>query len=220
MADDEDKKEAPPVAAPESAAEPSTDEEAPVYSKAQFKRALARERAKDEAKLERARAAMAQTQPKPEAPKPETVDSPQTVSRAEFEQYKADLAYSQALLGIGAKLTPKQQKVLRSEFDPDNPEALKGSIAEIWPEQATATADTASTPEAPPSEAPSIAQQYEAAAPAAKPVEPSLDPVKWTRADIDRMQSQGTFLENIEKWRATLPGNTTLFQPRKKPPRG
>jgi hypothetical protein len=213
---DEDDKPTPPPAAPEPAAEPSTDDEAPVYSKAQFKRAIARERAKDEAKLERARAAMASPETKPEAP-PKPVDATAPVSREEFEKYKADLDYSQALLGLGATLSPAQQKVLRTEFDPANPGALKDSIAEIWPVQAAA--DSTPTPEAAPvTETPGIASQYQAAAPAAKPVEAALNPTEWTRADIDRMNDQGTFLENVEKYRSTLPGNATVF--RKRPPKG
>ena len=123
-----------------------------------------------------------------------------------------ELTWASALASTpeAARLSASQKALLRKAFDPASPEALADLIRDNF----ATPAPPESKPVAP--ALPGI--PFTAGAPSGAPREVDENPLKWSRADIDRMKARGEFLPAIERFRSTLPGGSSLF--RRKVPKG
>lgn len=77
--------------------------------------------------------------------------------------------------------------------------AAAGSFAERMAELASGAA-TAPTPFSAGNSAPSAAPRQE-----------SINPLTWTKADIEALKQRGEFRTALDRWVSTLPGNQPLF---------
>jgi len=194
---------------------PSGDEE-PRYTKEQLSRAIARETAKVQRRYERKLESVApMTETKPEA-QPEPQAQPDVA--AKLAQLEEDMAFKDALLDLGGvPLDGAKRKALRAFFDPSKPEGLSDAYSALWPGDKPAPIASEPKSEIKAVDIPTVGAQYAPGAAKPQAVEPVADPRQWDAADIQRLRDRGDFLAKIEEWRATLPGNASVF--RRKPPK-
>lgn len=163
-------------------------------------------------RLRRDRAARAPVPPPAAAAIPAAPPSTKTPTAqelaADLAALKTQLAFADTLSTIpgAASLTLQQRNAAKQLFDPANPAGLIDTIALFGPvAPAAAEPETAALAADPP--VPFSA----GAAPSAPPRAESLNPLTWTKADIEALQSRGEFRQKIDEWRAALPGGAPLF---------
>jgi len=90
----------------------------------------------------------------------------------------------------GREIDSDVRDLLYQTFDPANPDATAAMIAKLAP-----------APEAP-------AQGYSSPGAPSQSAETmrGLDPMQWSKDDIEVLKREGRFLESLEQWRASLPG--------------
>jgi hypothetical protein len=198
-------------------------EDEKTFSQEELDEIVAKRLKKQERKLlkdfeaQSAQTKVAKPDPKTATPAPE---APNYVTREEFEKERADRQFAEALAGVpGAdKLTAKQRRVLRHEFDPENPGDLVTDAKELFGVAANSQQEFPAKGDSSPPEG--VVSQYVApGAPSAAPREITVNALEWSRDDISRMQADGSFLERVEQWRQQFEGGgETLF--RKRIPKG
>jgi hypothetical protein len=209
-----------------SAEEPRTAEpktEGKMFSQSDVDSIVKREKAKAERRIaKKIRKEVKAIQQEPTSTATATTDDAGDLValRAEIAAERRSRQFSEALVNVpdAKDLTPRQRKVLKSEFDPENPDALIETYNELFgitktaKEEAPVVTDTDSpAPTGPP---------YQPGAPSAAPREASLDPTQWDAGDIARLRQTGEFLPKLNQWADQLPGSTGLFKNRKKVPIG
>ena len=193
--------EAPPLSGPPAESTPTGDPPGRVFTQAEVDSIVGDRLRRDRT----ARAQVAPAAPAP-APPPAKTQTPQDMA-AELAAIKAQLAFSDTLstLPEAARLSLEQRSALRKLFDPSNPEALADTVRLFAPIPAPAAEPSA------PAATPPTPFVAGGSAPAAPPREASLDPLTWTKSDIEAMQQRGEFRSNLDKWRNSLPGGAPLF---------
>ena len=90
----------------------------------------------------------------------------------------------------GREIDSDVRNLLYQTFDPANPDATAVMIAKLAP-----------APEAP-------AQGYSSPGAPSKSADTmrGLDPMQWSKDDIEVLKREGRFLESLEQWRESLPG--------------
>ena len=90
----------------------------------------------------------------------------------------------------GREIDSDVRDLLYQTYDPANPDATAVMISKLAPAQ-EAPAQGYSSPGAPSQSAETMR---------------GLDPMQWSKDDIEVLKREGRFLESLEQWRASLPG--------------
>jgi hypothetical protein len=139
----------------------------------------------------------------------------QAALEARLAKAEADKAYAETVANL--HLTPEQRAELRDLFDPAKPDAFTERVQRLGLGKAPEPAKQETAP--PPEENPvPNGKQYQSpGAPAGARTDEVFesDATKWSKDYIDRLREQGTFLEEVEKYKRSLPGGSnSLFRRR------
>lgn len=171
------------------------------------------------------------TQPE-QTPKAPAASEPQSNSdiaalRAEFAKERNDRLFAEALSELGVKLNKTQRDLLRGKFDPDDPDSLEEIAKDAGWLKPAPNPTAATQPQAAPTNGgPAHVQTQRESTFREPPGAPNGNPetargsdlMSWSRDDVQRARENGTFLQEVERFRNSLPGGnpTGLFQKRNK----
>jgi hypothetical protein len=224
MSDDENAK-------PDEGTETPTEGETPEqeserrYAKSEHERIVKREVAKAARRARQKALAEAAAQREPTTDTPEAPANGDSGMEARLRALEEEGAFKDALLSLPTQVTEEQRSLLRRLFDPKNPSMIRDDYDAIKGDKDTPAepAADAAKPEAPaavPSPVPGK-PPYNPGAPSGSPDEMPSNPLKWSKADYQRLRDRGgrAALDAVEKWRDTLPGgNPGMF--RRRAPKG
>lgn len=205
-------------AAVEVAATPTDDKR---FSQEELDSILEKRLAKERRATEkRVREELVASQTKPHTEQtPKATAAPQSnddiaALRAEIAKERNDRKFAEAVSGLGVKLNATQRKLLRSQFDPEDPDGLEDIAKDagfVRPQAPAQTQTAATQATAPTNGGPAHVQKQ---ATYQDPGAPNGDPdtargsdlMSWSKDDVQRARENGTFLDEVRKFRNSLPG--------------
>ena len=169
------------------------------FTQAEVNALLAKESSKLKRKLKKQQQERPQTQQSPQSPPQEQnatmealnkilgrLEALETVNVEQSKQQSFD-----ALLG-GREVDADVKALIFASYDPNNPTATSSMIDRFATPQDSLPAPTG--------------YQSPGAPAQSKEMVRGLNPMQWSKDDVQVLRQEGRFIEQLEKWRSTLPG--------------